>query len=192
MISELITSFTLNFFAELGDKTQLAALMLASKYSFSKVFLGIAIAVFLLQAIAVIGGAAAKSLIPSESITSLIAGTIFLIFGIFIFKESESENRSFKLSSSPFLASFLVFFWAELGDKTQLATMVKTATSHFPFATYIGASLGLLASNSIGMLIGQFAKGRISEKTLRFFGAFIFICFGLYYILTAVRKLGLI
>jgi putative Ca2+/H+ antiporter (TMEM165/GDT1 family) len=70
--------------------------------------------------------------------------------------------------------------------------MVKAATSQFPIATYAGASLGLLASNSIGMLVGQFTKGRVSEKTLKFFGASIFIGFGVYYIFTAARKFGLI
>lgn len=192
MFGELISSFLLNFFAELGDKTQLAALMLAARYGFRKVFQGIFAAILLLQALAVLGGSLAQNLLSNKPLISLIASAIFLIFGFMIFRDSESEEEKIGSSASPVVMSFLMFFSTELGDKTQIATMLKAATSSYLLATYIGASLGLTVSNAAGILAGKFLGNRIDEKKLKYAGAFIFLAFGIYYLIDGLKGFKII
>jgi putative Ca2+/H+ antiporter (TMEM165/GDT1 family) len=65
-----------------------------------------------------------------------------------------------------FLSTFLTIFLAELGDKTQIATLLMSAESHAPWVVFAGAAAALIATSLIGVLVGQWLSSRLSPKTL--------------------------
>lgn len=65
-----------------------------------------------------------------------------------------------------FLSTFITIFLAELGDKTQVTTMLMSAESKAPIVVFLGAGLALIATSLIGVLLGQWLSSRVSEETL--------------------------
>jgi putative Ca2+/H+ antiporter (TMEM165/GDT1 family) len=74
----------------------------------------------------------------------------------------ESNSHFWKLFGSTFITIFL----AELGDKTQVATLLMTAESHAPWVVFAGAAIALVSTSLIGVLIGHWLSSRISPKML--------------------------
>lgn len=68
--------------------------------------------------------------------------------------------------SAVFISTFITIFLAEIGDKTQLATLLMSAESQAPFVVFIGAALALIATSLIGVLLGQWLAKAISPKQL--------------------------
>jgi Ca2+/H+ antiporter, TMEM165/GDT1 family len=66
-----------------------------------------------------------------------------------------------------FLTAFITIFLAEIGDKTQLATLLMTAESKSPWVVFTGAAAALLATSLLGVLIGRWLAQRLSEETLK-------------------------
>lgn len=67
---------------------------------------------------------------------------------------------------SVFISTFITIFLAELGDKTQIATLLISAESHKPLTVFIGAALALISTSLVGVMIGQWLARRISPETL--------------------------
>ncbi|MGD2183754.1 TMEM165/GDT1 family protein [Lusitaniella coriacea] len=65
-----------------------------------------------------------------------------------------------------FNSTFLAIFLAEMGDKTQLATLLIAAESHSPWIVFAGAALALIATSLIGVLLGYWLSKRVSPKTM--------------------------
>lgn len=66
-----------------------------------------------------------------------------------------------------FLTAFITIFLAEIGDKTQLATLLMTAESQSPWVVFAGAAAALLTTSLLGVLIGRWLAQRLSEETLK-------------------------
>jgi putative Ca2+/H+ antiporter (TMEM165/GDT1 family) len=66
-----------------------------------------------------------------------------------------------------FLTAFITIFLAEIGDKTQLATLLMTAESKSPWIVFAGAAAALLTTSLLGVLIGRWLARRLSEETLK-------------------------
>ena len=81
-------------------------------------------------------------------------------------KEDENIEKGFV---SIFLTSFTTIFIAELGDKTQLATLMLSAESGKPMIVFLGSSLALLCSSIVGVLIGKWISTRISKERFSLF-----------------------
>lgn len=82
-----------------------------------------------------------------------------------------------------FFSTFITIFLAELGDKTQMATLLLSAQSQSPFTVFIGAGSALIATSLIGVLLGQWLSKRISEETLD-------TCAGVLLLLIAIGLAG--
>lgn len=80
-----------------------------------------------------------------------------------------------------FFSTFITIFLAELGDKTQVATLLLSAESQSPLIVFLGAGLALVSTSLIGVLLGQWLSKRVSEETLDTFAAILllFITIGL-------------
>ncbi|MEM7066366.1 MAG: TMEM165/GDT1 family protein [Cyanobacteria bacterium P01_B01_bin.77] len=65
-----------------------------------------------------------------------------------------------------FLSTFITIFLAELGDKTQVATLLMSAESHKPLTVFMGAALALISTSLVGVLLGQWLARRASPETL--------------------------
>ena len=103
---------------------------------------------------------------------------------------SEDKNNLDKNFLSIFITSFTTIFIAELGDKTQLATLMLSAESGRPLIVFIGSSIALLCSSIGGVLIGKWLSSRISKEKLSFFTGILmtmisiwiaYTIYGIYY-----------
>ena len=178
-IGPFITTLLIIAAAELGDKTQLLTLGFATKYPRWKVLSAVSLASAVLMALAVMFGKAITLYLPSFYI-QLAAGIIFIGFGLWAISGKEEEEKGeAKKNLSPFLIIFSSFFLAELGDKTQLATFVLSAKYGNPFGVWLGATLGMIGINAIAVFAGYWIKNLVSEKTIKWVGALIFILFGI-------------
>ena len=81
-------------------------------------------------------------------------------------KEDENIEKGFV---SIFLTSFTTIFIAELGDKTQLATLMLSAESGKPMIVFLGSSFALLCSSIVGVLIGKWLSTKISKEKFALF-----------------------
>ncbi len=79
--------------------------------------------------------------------------------------EHQSENQSIA-KWQVFVSTFLTIFLAEMGDKTQIATLLMTAESHAPWVIFLGASTALFTTSLVGVLLGRWLASRLSPQTL--------------------------
>lgn len=82
-----------------------------------------------------------------------------------------------------FLSTFITIFLAELGDKTQVTTLLMSAESNAPITVFLGAGSALIATSLIGVLLGQWLAKRVSEETLD-------ICAGVLLLLITIGLVG--
>ncbi len=177
-MTALIASFVLVFFAEMADKTQLLAMAFASKYSAAKVLLGVFIATLLCNSLSVAAGKFLTRIIPIN-IISLVAAFSFIAFGIWTLRPEKEENEEKKGSRlGPVAAVATAFFLAEMGDKTQLATISLTIEYRNMFGVLAGSTLGMVGADAMGIAAGAVLKRYIPEKAIRLISAGIFILFG--------------
>ena len=185
--------FFTEFIAEMGDKTQLMLIALTSKYKLRDIICGTAIAILVLNGLAVLAGGLVSELIP-EWLIKMIAAFAFLYFAASTIagdEEEEEEGSRSKIQFAP-LAVFCTFFVAELGDKTQLTAITFGANEGMSAAlvVWIGCSLGLFAADILGMLVGYLLKSKTPDglpNTLAFAIFSIFGVFTLYQGLKLIR-----
>ncbi|MCB9798555.1 TMEM165/GDT1 family protein [Candidatus Nomurabacteria bacterium] len=80
-----------------------------------------------------------------------------------------------------FITTFITIFLAELGDKTQIATLLFAAEKNYPKSTiFLGASLALIATTAIGVLLGSTISNYLDEKTLKLLAGVGFIMVGVW------------
>ncbi len=79
-----------------------------------------------------------------------------------------------------FLTVFVTVFLAELGDKTQLATLVFAAQSGRVWAVFLGSALALITSSFMGAFLGAYISGYLSPKWIKLIGGSLFIIIGLF------------
>ena len=82
--------------------------------------------------------------------------------------QEKGEKNSEKRFSSIFITTFTTIFIAELGDKTQIATLMLSAESGKPFIVFLGSSLALISSSLVGVLIGKWLSKKISPNKFAF------------------------
>ena len=87
-------------------------------------------------------------------------------------KEGKDVEKRF---SSIFLTTFTTIFIAELGDKTQIATLMLSAESGKPIIVFIGSSLALVSSSLVGVLIGKWLSNKISPNRFALFTGLLMI-----------------
>ena len=175
--------FFTEFIAEMGDKTQLMLIALTSKYKLRDIICGTAIAILVLNGLAVLAGGLVSELIP-EWLIKMIAAFAFLYFAASTIagdEEEEEEGSRSKIQFAP-LAVFCTFFVAELGDKTQLTAITFGANEGMSAAlvVWIGCSLGLFAADILGMLVGYLLKSKTPDGLLNTLAFAIFSIFGVY------------
>lgn len=166
--------------AEMGDKTQLLAMAFATKYKASKVLIGVFIATVLNHALAVVVGNMLTKYNGSEVWVQGIASLSFILFGLWTIRGDKlegEENRTTKYGAIVTVA--IAFFIAEMGDKTQLATIaLATKFPVNPIGILMGTTTGMLIADGIGIIVGVVMCKRIPEKTIKLISAGVFILFG--------------
>ena len=184
--------FLTEFIAEMGDKTQLMLIALTSKYKLKDIILGTAVAILVLNGLAVLAGGLVSEFIP-DWVIKIVAALAFLYFAASTIagdEDEEEENAKFGIQFAP-LAVFCTFFVAELGDKTQLTAITFGANEGMSAAliVWIACSLGLFAADILGMMVGYLLKSKTPDGLLKSLAFVIFSIFGVY---TLYRGLHLI
>tara|TARA_B100001029_G_C14977587_1_gene404027 strand:+ start:359 stop:685 length:327 start_codon:yes stop_codon:yes gene_type:complete len=92
-------------------------------------------------------------------------------------KEEKNIEKRF---SSIFLTTFTTIFIAELGDKTQIATLMLSAESGKPATVFIGSSIALISSSLVGVLIGKWLSNKIAPSKFAFFTGLLMILISIF------------
>jgi putative Ca2+/H+ antiporter (TMEM165/GDT1 family) len=181
----LWSSFVVVALAEMGDKTQLIALTLASRYRQPwTVMLGILLATLLNHALAATAGAWVAELLPT-SLLGWLVGVSFVGFGIWTLVPDRAPEPG-RREWGPLLTTTVVFFLAEMGDKTQLATVALGARFHSATMVTAGTTLGMLAADGLAVFAGSRLTTIVSMKRLRWIAAVLFFAFGVAAVVSAI------
>lgn len=174
----LWSSFLVVALAEMGDKTQLIALTLASWYRRPWIVMaGILIATLLNHALASAVGVLAASVLP-VSLLGWILGAGFIAFGVWTLIPDRTEEPSRRRAWGPLVTTTVVFFLAEMGDKTQLATVALGARFQSMVAVTAGTTLGMLAADSLAVFAGARLARAVPMQRVRWIAAALFFAFG--------------
>ena len=185
------TAFLMVVLAEMGDKTQLLAMAFAAKYPWKKVMLGVLFATIVNHFIAIAAGIYLNTLIP-QHIVEIVASIAFIVFGLWILKDDKLEDEAEKNRFSIFWTVAIAFFLAEMGDKTQLATVALSAQIGTDLLIIlIGTTVGMLVADGIGIALGAALHKYVPDKIIKKFASFIFILFGVLGILNSMGILNL-
>jgi putative Ca2+/H+ antiporter (TMEM165/GDT1 family) len=175
----LLTSLLFVTLAEMGDKTQLLAMAFATRFPAGTVLSAVFVATLLNHALAVAAGRLLTNVIPLDLI-ALSAALSFILFGLWTIRGDTLEGEDRKRSSyGPFLTVAVAFFLAELGDKTQLATISLAVRYGDPLSVLIGTTLGMVVADSIGIVLGIVLGKRLPDGLIRLVSAGVFVLFGL-------------
>jgi putative Ca2+/H+ antiporter (TMEM165/GDT1 family) len=173
--------FSLGFIilAEMGDKTQLLAMAFATRYKASIVLWGVFAATACNHFFAVLAGNYLTSIVPIQYV-QIAAAASFILFGLWTIRGDELEGEDRRFNFNPFWTVAIAFFIAEMGDKTQLATVTLAAKYQSVIPVLIGTTIGMLIADAIGIVIGIVLGKRIPERLVKWVAALIFIFFGIY------------
>ena len=163
----------------MGDKTQLLALVLTARYKKPwTILLGVFIATILNHALAAYAGGWLSSLLSPTALKWTLA-IIFFAFAAWILIPDKEEDLKSEGKFGALITTIVVFFLAEMGDKTQLATIALGA--HYTDTTIvtIGTTLGMMGSNALAIFLGEKLLKKIPMQWIRRFACGLFILFGL-------------
>ncbi|HPU46845.1 MAG TPA: TMEM165/GDT1 family protein [Bacteroidales bacterium] len=179
MFSDILIPFLLVSLAEFADKTQLLIIVLASKTNkHFNLFWGIILAFAIVDGIAILAGSLIANLIP-QNVMKIVAGGIFIIFGIITFIKREEEIKLNKKEINPFITGFLLIFIGEWGDKTQIAS-ATLATQYNPWLVFLGVILAMSLMSILSIFLGNVLMKKIKPKTMSIISGLLFIIIGIF------------
>lgn len=175
----IINSTILVFISEMGDKTQLLALVLAARFKKPwPILCGIFIATILNHFLASYLGAFITQYF-SPTTLKITLGVTFIGFGVWILVPDKDEGLSENYKWGAFITTLIAFFLAEMGDKTQLATVALGARYNSAAAVTFGSTLGMMLANAPAVFFGKWFTDRIPLKWVRRVASVLFLGFGL-------------
>jgi putative Ca2+/H+ antiporter (TMEM165/GDT1 family) len=172
--------------AEIGDKTQLLAMLLATRYRKPvPIILGILVATLANHAIAASAGAAVAAWLGPNAMRWIVGMLFIAMAGWALIPDKPDERPKAAGHVGAFLATTIAFFLVEIGDKTQIATVALAARFHDIVLVTAGTTLGMMLANVPAVLFGEALARRIPLRMVRFGAAVSFVLLGL-----AVLALG--
>ena len=177
--------------AEIGDKTQLLAFILAAKFRKPlPIVLGILVATIANHGFAGALGSWITSLVGPETLRWVL-GISFIAMAIWTLIPDQFDEDDAKLSRyGVFGTTLIAFFLAEMGDKTQIATIALAAQYHTFFAVVAGTTLGMMIANVPAVLLGDRIANRMPVRLVHGFAAAIFALLGVATLLGAGERWG--
>lgn len=178
--------------AEIGDKTQLLAFVLAAKFRKPvPIILGILVATIANHAGAGALGAWISTLVSPE-VMRWVLGASFLAMAAWIMVPDKLDDEDTELAHfGVFMTTLLAFFMAEMGDKTQIATVALAAQYEAFLMVVAGTTLGMMIANVPAVLMGDRIAHKLPVKLIHGICAALFALLGIAVLLGADRLLGL-
>ncbi|CAM3023324.1 MULTISPECIES: TMEM165/GDT1 family protein [Vibrio] len=175
-MSVLAISITTVALAEIGDKTQLLSLLLASRYRKPiPIIAAIFFATIANHALAAWLGVVVADYLSPEVLKWVVVASFLAMAGWVLIPDKLDDDDEIS-NRGPFVASFIAFFIAEIGDKTQIATSILGAQFADALTlVIIGTTLGMLAANVPVVLIGKLSADKMPLNLIRKLTALLFI-----------------
>ena len=163
---------------EIGDKTQLLAVALAARFRKPwPILLAIVTATWVNHTLAAYVGIWLQRVLPHDLLRTAL-GMSFLLAAAWALKPDRPGGAKEIGSSSVFAVTLVSFFIAEIGDKTQLATVMLAAKYPSLLAVVAGTTTGMVLADAPAVLFGHFASERIPLRAVRIVAALVFAALG--------------
>ena len=189
MLSAFFLAFGVIFVAELGDKSHLIALAFTTRFKTWPVIVAITIATAIVHLVSVGIGGVMGAALPTRFI-NIVGALAFIGFGVWTLRGdelTEEDEASTNVSSKNVIISVgTVFFLAELGDKTMLAT-VTLATNNGIVGVWAGSTVGMVAADALAIVAGKALGDRLPEKTIRIGSSIAFFVFAALMLFDSLR-----
>jgi putative Ca2+/H+ antiporter (TMEM165/GDT1 family) len=172
--------------AEMGDRTQLLSIMLAARFRRPwPILAGILCATLANHALAaLIGQRLGRALTPQ--ILDATVGISMIAMALWTLKpDTLDEATPDRVRRGAFVTTLVGFFIAEIGDKTQIATMALAAAYSSLPAVVAGTTTGMLLANAPAVLFGKAFAARLPLKLIRYLAGAVFLALGVYFLLRA-------
>jgi putative Ca2+/H+ antiporter (TMEM165/GDT1 family)/putative Mn2+ efflux pump MntP len=167
-MTAFVTSLIFVTLAEMGDKTQLLAMAFATRFPARTVLAAVYVATLLNHALAVAAGQLLITVIP------------LILFGLWTIRGDSLDGEEKRPNAyGPFVTVGVAFFLAEIGDKTQLATISLAVKYDDPMAVLFGTTTGMVIADGFGILVGATIGNRLPDAVIRLVSAGVFVVFGL-------------
>lgn len=177
--------------AEIGDKTQLLAFILAAKFRKPiPIIVGILVATIANHAFAGALGSWITSLVAPETMRWIL-GLSFIGMAIWtLIPDKFDEDEAKPAKYGVFGTTLIAFFLAEMGDKTQVATVALAAQYHAFFSVVAGTTLGMMIANVPAVLLGDRIAHKMPVRVVHTIAAGIFAVLGIATLVGAGEGLG--
>jgi putative Ca2+/H+ antiporter (TMEM165/GDT1 family) len=180
-LEALLTSIVVVALAEIGDKTQLLAIVLAARFKRPwPVVGGIFLATLANHFLAALVGERAAAFLDSQWFRYAVAlGFIVMAAWTLIPDKLDEDAASDKPDRfGPLLTTAIAFFLVEMGDKTQIATMALGARFHAVLPVMLGTTIGMLLANVPAVFLGNALIARVPLRAVRSVAALLFLVLG--------------
>lgn len=187
MSSALLVSTGVIALAEIGDKTQLLAFLLATRFKKPiPIIVGITLATLINHGLAGVVGAWITANISQEMLRWIL-GASFLAMAAWTLIPDKIEDEETQLATKlgVFGATFVTFFLAEMGDKTQIATVMLAAQYNAFYAVVAGTTLGMMLANAPVVWLGERMTRKIPIKAIHIASAVVFAVLGVLALVSA-------
>jgi len=180
-LEALITSTAVVALAEIGDKTQLLAIVLATRFKRPlPIIMGILVATLANHFCAALVGERVSALLDGQWFRYLIAAS-FIAMAIWTLIPDKFEDEEQKPARfGAFLTTLIAFFFVEMGDKTQIATVALGAQFQSVLLVTTGTTLGMMIANVPAVFLGNELIKRVPMATVRAIAAALFLAIGLW------------
>ena len=179
----LLTSIAVVALAEIGDKTQLLAILLATRFRKPwPIIAGILVATLANHFLAALAGERAAAFLDGSWFRYAIAlGFVAMAAWTLVPDKLDDDADADKPSRfGPFLATVIAFFLVEMGDKTQVATIALGARFHDALHVTAGTTIGMMLANVPAVFLGHELIRRVPLKTVRTVAALLVLAIGLW------------
>lgn len=189
-MESLLVSTGVVALAEIGDKTQLLAFILAARFKKPlPIILGILAATIINHGLAgALGGWITSTISPG--VLRWVLGASFIGMAIWTMIPDKVDEKETQIAKriGVFGATFIAFFLAEMGDKTQIATVAMAAHYASPLMVVIGTTVGMLIADVPAVFAGDKLANKIPMKLVRSIAAAVFAALGIATLLSGALK----
>ena len=180
-LEALLTSTAIVALAEMGDKTQLLAIVLATRFRAPlPIILGIFLATIANHFLAALVGSQAAAFLDGVWFRYAVAAS-FIAMAIWTLIPDKFEDEGDKPARfGAFLTTLIAFFLVEMGDKTQIATIALGARFHEVVPVTMGTTLGMMMANAPAVYLGNELVKRIPLRIVHMIAAALFLIIGVW------------
>ncbi len=188
MIAALLVSLSTVALAEIGDRTQLLSLVLVTRFRRPwPILAGVLCASLASHAAASVLGVWIGARVR-PAILDAVVGAGMIVMGVWMLKpDTLSDEAAPAGHRSVFLTTTIAFFVAEIGDKTQLATLALAAGYHNLLAVIAGSTCGMMIANAPVILIGKLFADRLPLRAIHYVASLLMIVIGALFLLRLAR-----